>query len=70
MIRYVKLVNKKSLVNLYVDFMKTQIKFKNLILIYVENGIGKSNFANSFYTISETMRTSSSIGILKKIVEN
>lgn len=69
MIRYVKLVNYKSLVNLYVDFMKTKTKPKNLILIYGENGIGKSNFANSFYTLNETMRTMSSIEMFKKIIE-
>lgn len=69
MIRYVKLVNYKSLVNLYVDFMKTKTKPKNLVLIYGENGIGKSNFANSFYTLNETMRTMSSIEIFKKIIE-
>lgn len=69
MIRYVKLVNYKSLVNLYVDFMKTKTKPKNLVLIYGENGIGKSNFANSFYTLNETMRTMSSIEMFKKIIE-
>lgn len=69
MIRYVKLVNYKSLVNLCVDFMKTKTKSKNLVLIYGENGIGKSNFANSFYTLNETMRTMSSIEMFKKIIE-
>lgn len=70
MIRYVKLVNYKSLVNLYVDFMKTKTKAKNLILIYGENGIGKSNFATSFYTLNETMRTMSAIEMWKKLVED
>ncbi len=69
MIRYVKLVNYKSLVNFDVNFMKTKTKAKNLVLIYGENGIGKSNFANSFYTLNETMRTMSSIEIFKKIIE-
>lgn len=70
MIRYVKLHNYKSLVNLYVDFMKTKTKAKNLILIYGENGVGKSNFATSFYTLNETMRTLSSIEMWKKFVED
>lgn len=70
MIRYVKLVNYKSLVNLNVDFTKTKVKTKNLVLIYGENGIGKSNFANSFYTLNETMRTMSSIEIVKRLIEN
>ena len=69
MIRYVKLTNYKSLVNLNVNFMKTKTKPKNLVLIYGENGIGKSNFANSFYTLNETMRTMSSIEMFKKIIE-
>lgn len=69
MIRYVKLANYKSLVNLSVDFMKTKTKAKKLVLIYGENGIGKSNFANSFYTLNETMRTMSSIEMVKKIIE-
>lgn len=69
MIRYVKLANYKSLVNLNVDFMKTKTKPKNLVIIYGENGIGKSNFANSFYTLNETMRTMSSLEMLKKIIE-
>lgn len=70
MIRYVKLINYKSLVNLYVDFMKTKTKAKNLILIYGENGVGKSNFATSFYTLNETMRTMSSIEMWKKFMED
>ncbi|MCI8588087.1 MAG: transporter, partial [Bacilli bacterium] len=70
MIRYVKLTNYKSLVNLYVDFMKTKNKSKNFILIYGENGIGKSNFATSFYTLNETMRTMSSIEMWKKFIED
>ena len=69
MIRYVKLANYKSLVTLSVDFMKTKTKAKKLVLIYGENGIGKSNFANSFYTLNETMRTMSSIEMVKKIIE-
>ena len=69
MISYVNLVNYKSLVNLKVDFMKTKSKAKNLMLIYGENSIGKSNFANSFYTLNETIRTMSSIEIIKGIME-
>ena len=40
-----------------------------MVLIYGENGIGKSNFANSFYTLNETMRTMSSIEMFKSILE-
>ena len=69
MIRYVKLENYKSLVNLEVNFMKKKNEPKNIVVIYGENGIGKSNFANSFYTLNETMSTMSSIEMLKQILE-
>ena len=69
MIRYVRLVNYKSLVNLHVDFMKTKNKPKKMALIYGENGIGKSNLATSFYTLNETMSTMSSIESWKQFVE-
>lgn len=69
MIRYIKLKNYKSLVNLTVDFMKTKTKPKNIILIYGENGIGKSNLANSFFTLNRTMQTMSSVEMLKRIIE-
>ena len=69
MIRYVKLENYKSLVNLEVNFMKKKNEPKNIVVIYGENGIGKSNFANSFYTLNETMSTMSSIEMLKQLLE-
>lgn len=69
MIRYVNLKNYKSLVNLSVDFMQTKIKPKNVVVIYGENGIGKSNFATSFYTLNETMQTMSSVEQLDRILE-
>ncbi len=70
MIRYVSLKNYKSLVDLQVDFMHTKTKPKKIVLIYGENGIGKSNFATAFYTLNETMRTMSSIEYWKKIIED
>lgn len=69
MIKYLKLKNYKSLVDLNVDFMKTKDKPKKIIIVYGENGIGKSNFANSFYTFNETMRTMSSIKEIRQIME-
>lgn len=69
MIRYVKLKNYKSLVDFSVDFMKTQTKPKNIVLIYGENGIGKSNLATAFYTLTEIMNTMSSIEIWKRYLE-
>ena len=70
MIRYVRLTNYRSLVNFDVDFMKTKSIPKKMILIYGENGIGKSNFATSFYTLNETMRTMSSSEMIKTLREN
>lgn len=59
MFRYLKLKNYKSLVNLSVDFMGTRNKPKKMIVVYGENGVGKSNFASVFYTLNEFMRTRS-----------
>lgn len=57
MLRYLKLQNYKSLVHLDVNFMGTRKTPKKMILIYGENGVGKSNFASVFYTLDEFMRT-------------
>ena len=59
MFRYVKLKNYKSLVDLNVDFTEKKDTPKKLILIYGENGAGKSNFATSFFTLFELIRTKS-----------
>ncbi|MDD4187268.1 MAG: AAA family ATPase [Bacilli bacterium] len=69
MIKYIKLKNYKSLTNLEVDFMRTRNRPKDLILIYGENGAGKSNFATAFYTLYETTRTMSSSEMLKDIMK-
>lgn len=69
MIRYIKLNNYKSLVDFKVDFMKTKDTPKKLVLIYGENGIGKSNLANSFYTLNETMRTMSANEFAKNLLD-
>ena len=68
MIRYVKIKNYKSLINLDVNFMKTKTIPKKFALIYGENGIGKTNFVNSFYTLNETMRTMSASEMFKKTI--
>lgn len=69
MIRYVKLRNYKSLVKLDVNFMETKVKPKKIVVIYGENGVGKSNFATAFYTLHESMRTMSSVDDLDKFLE-
>ena len=68
MIRYVKIKNYKSLVNLDVDFMRTKTIPKKIALIYGENGIGKTNFVNTFFTLNETMRTMSASEMFKKTI--
>lgn len=57
MFRYLKLKNFQSLVNLEVDFMKTQNDPKRLIAVYGENGAGKTNFSDAFLVLTETLLT-------------
>lgn len=57
MFEYVKLNNFKSLKNIEFNLLDRYNKPKKLILIYGENGIGKSNIASSFFMLSETLRT-------------
>lgn len=55
----VYLKNYKSLVDLKVDFERKKNEPKKLAIIYGENGVGKSNFASAFYTLSESLQTMS-----------
>lgn len=57
MFEYVKLNNFKSLKNIELNLLDRYNKPKKMILIYGENGIGKSNIASSFFMLSETLRT-------------
>lgn len=70
MIRYVKLYNYKSLKDLTVDFTKTIGNPKNLVLIYGENGVGKTNFVNSFYTLDDLINTRYYIDRFQGIMED
>ncbi len=67
MFTYIKLKNYKSLVDFHADFTDKKDTPKKLILIYGENGSGKSNLATSFYTLEEMLRTRSVKEILQKI---
>lgn len=67
MFRYIKLKNYKSLVNLEADFTGKRGTPKKMILIYGENGVGKSNLASAFYTLCETLTTRSAKEILQKL---
>ena len=57
MFTYIKLKNYKSLIELEVDLTKKENTPKKLISIYGENGIGKSNFVDSFYTLKRIVST-------------
>lgn len=57
MFEYVKLRNFKSFGNAEINLMDRKNRPKRMILIYGENGIGKSNLASAFFMLSETMRT-------------
>lgn len=70
MFKYIKLKNYKSLVDFEVDLTNKRGTPKKFILIYGENGIGKSNFASVFATLLETLLTKSSIETINKYLEN
>ena len=53
----VKLKNFKSFNDITLDLTDKNNRPKSLVLIYGENGIGKSNLASAFYMLSETLRT-------------
>ena len=57
MFEYIRLKNFKSLKDVQINLLDKHKKPKKLILIYGENGIGKSNIASSFFMLSETLRT-------------
>lgn len=57
MFEYVKLRNYKSFGNLEFNLLDRNNNPKKMILIYGENGIGKSNLASAFFMLSETLRT-------------
>lgn len=65
----IKIKNYKSLVDLEVDFAQKRNKPKPVILIYGENGVGKSNFANVFYTLCETLHTLSVRKAIQQLLE-
>lgn len=53
----IRLKNYKSLVDFSVSFLKKKGVAKKAIIIYGENGVGKSNFASAFYTLCESIQT-------------
>lgn len=65
----IKLKNYKSLVDLEVNLTQKRNEPKPLILIYGENGVGKSNFADVFYTLCETLQTFSVRNFMQEFLE-
>lgn len=55
----VKVKNYKSLMDLDVDLSSKKNVAKPLVIVYGENGIGKTNFANIFLTLQSSLRTMS-----------
>ncbi len=69
MFTHVRIKNYKSLINLDVDLSAKKKEAKPLIIIYGENGVGKSNFATVFYTLCESLRTMSIKDRLQKLID-
>lgn len=65
MFTYVKLKNYKSLVDFEVDLTDSKNNPKKMVIIYGENGAGKTNFINAFFTLFETLNTK----VYKRIID-
>ena len=68
MFEYVYLKNYKSFGEVRVDLTDKQGNPKKMVLIYGENGIGKSNLASAFFMLSETLRTMDVRDIMQSIL--
>lgn len=70
MFTHIRLKNYKSLIDLDVDFEKKKNHPKKAIIIYGENGSGKSNFVSAFYTLYQSMQTLSLRKKIQSLLEN
>ena len=68
MFEYIYLKNFKSFGEVRLDLTDKQGNPKKMILIYGENGIGKSNLASAFFLLSETLRTMDVRDIMQSIL--
>lgn len=68
MFEYIKLRNFKSFGNTEFNLLDKKGNPKKLILLYGENGIGKSNLASAFFMLSETLRTMDVRDIMQSIL--
>lgn len=66
----IHLENYKSLVNFDVNFEKSKTQTRHLMYIYGENGSGKTNFIDSFFTLNDFFITKSHKEIFEKILEH
>lgn len=65
----IKIKNYKSLVNLEVDLSAKKNQPKPIVIIYGENGVGKSNLATVFFTLYESLRTMSVKAQLQNLID-
>ena len=70
MFTYVRLKNFKTFGDVTLDLCDKNGNPKKLVLIYGENGIGKSNLASAFFMLSETIRTMDVRDFLQSLLEN
>lgn len=68
MFEYVRLKNFKSFGNIEFNLLDKKGNPKKMILLYGENGIGKSNLASAFFMLSETLRTMDVRDIMQSIL--
>ena len=68
MFEYIYLKNYKSFGEVRFDLTDKQGNPKKMVLIYGENGIGKSNLASAFFMLSETLRTMDVRDIMQSIL--
>lgn len=67
MFTFLKVKNFQSLVDLEVNLMKTKTKPKKLVIVYGENGVGKTNFVKIFHMLRLSTRTMSVKDIIRKV---
>lgn len=70
MFTHVRIKNYKSLINLDVDLSAKKKQAKPLVIIYGENGVGKSNLATAFCTLLESLRTMLVKTELQNLIDN
>lgn len=68
MFEYIKLRNFKSFGDVEFNLLDKKGNPKKMILLYGENGIGKSNLASAFFMLSETLRTMDVRDIMQSIL--